>query len=254
MTTCAWVRGVQRGRRRDDDRVRRCARDGRPRARGRSKPRSNASPATARTRSSPSTRPTRSAAAPRRCRGRARRRSRAARGRAVHGQGHARRGRAARDRRQPRVRRSRRRPPTRRSSPGCAPAGAVLVGKTNCPEFALQPRTDNRIFGPTLHPFDAEPLARAGRAAGARPRSRAGSCRSRSAATTAVRSAIPPHAPGSTGCARRTVRCRRAGTCPTPAAGTPRHRFQTVGPLARTPRDIELVFDVIPGGRTRRRG
>ena len=33
-------------------------------------------------------------------------------------------------------------------------AGAVLVGKTNCPEFALQPRTENRIFGGTAHPLD----------------------------------------------------------------------------------------------------
>ena len=37
------------------------------------------------------------------------------------------------------------------------------------------------------------------------------------------------------------------GHVPEPAAGTPRHRFQTVGPLARTPRDIALVFDVIAG-------
>jgi Asp-tRNA(Asn)/Glu-tRNA(Gln) amidotransferase A subunit family amidase len=35
-------------------------------------------------------------------------------------------------------------------------AGAVLIGKTNTPEFALDPHTDNRIFGPTVNPLDAE--------------------------------------------------------------------------------------------------
>ncbi|MFQ5427300.1 MAG: amidase, partial [Gaiellales bacterium] len=33
--------------------------------------------------------------------------------------------------------------------------GAILVGKTNCPEFGLDPHTDNLLFGPTLNPLDA---------------------------------------------------------------------------------------------------
>ena len=33
-------------------------------------------------------------------------------------------------------------------------AGAVLVGKANCPELALDPHTDNRLFGATLNPLD----------------------------------------------------------------------------------------------------
>lgn len=33
-------------------------------------------------------------------------------------------------------------------------AGAVLVGKSNCPEFALDLHTDNRVFGPTWNPLD----------------------------------------------------------------------------------------------------
>jgi Asp-tRNA(Asn)/Glu-tRNA(Gln) amidotransferase A subunit family amidase len=33
-------------------------------------------------------------------------------------------------------------------------AGAILLGKTNCPEFALDPITDNRLFGLTLNPVD----------------------------------------------------------------------------------------------------
>lgn len=34
-------------------------------------------------------------------------------------------------------------------------AGAVLVGKTNCPEFALGVDTDNDLFGPTRNPLGA---------------------------------------------------------------------------------------------------
>ena len=32
--------------------------------------------------------------------------------------------------------------------------GAVLVGKANCPEFGLDPHTDNLLFGPTKNPID----------------------------------------------------------------------------------------------------
>ena len=34
-------------------------------------------------------------------------------------------------------------------------AGAVLVGKTNTPEFGFGPRTTNALCGPTANPYDA---------------------------------------------------------------------------------------------------
>jgi Asp-tRNA(Asn)/Glu-tRNA(Gln) amidotransferase A subunit family amidase len=34
-------------------------------------------------------------------------------------------------------------------------AGAVLLGKTNCPEFAIELDTTNDLFGPTLNPLDS---------------------------------------------------------------------------------------------------
>jgi aspartyl-tRNA(Asn)/glutamyl-tRNA(Gln) amidotransferase subunit A len=34
--------------------------------------------------------------------------------------------------------------------------GAVILGKTNCPEFTLQGYTDNLLFGPTRNPWDPE--------------------------------------------------------------------------------------------------
>ena len=33
-------------------------------------------------------------------------------------------------------------------------AGAMLIGKTNCPEFALDPHTENDLFGATKNPLD----------------------------------------------------------------------------------------------------
>jgi aspartyl-tRNA(Asn)/glutamyl-tRNA(Gln) amidotransferase subunit A len=35
-------------------------------------------------------------------------------------------------------------------------AGTIILGKTNCPEFALQGYTDNLVFGPTRNPWNLE--------------------------------------------------------------------------------------------------
>jgi aspartyl-tRNA(Asn)/glutamyl-tRNA(Gln) amidotransferase subunit A len=35
-------------------------------------------------------------------------------------------------------------------------AGAIILGKTNCPEFTLQGYTDNLVFGPTRNPWNLE--------------------------------------------------------------------------------------------------
>ena len=125
-------------------------------------------------------------------------------------------------------------------------AGAVLVGKTNCPEFALQPRTENRIFGGTAHPLDPRRS----------PGGSSGGC------AAAVAGGLVPFSIGGDygGSIRYPAACTgiyglrpsygavpTGGHVPEPRVGTPRHRFQTVGPLARTPRDIQLVFAVIAG-------
>ena len=125
-------------------------------------------------------------------------------------------------------------------------AGAVLVGKTNCPEFALQPRTDNRIFGATQHPLDPTRS----------PGGSSGGC------AAAVAGGLVPFSIGGDygGSIRYPAACTgiyglrptyrsvpTSGHVPEPGAGTPRARFQIVGPLARTPRDIQLVFEVMAG-------
>jgi amidase len=125
-------------------------------------------------------------------------------------------------------------------------AGAVLVGKTNCPEFALQPRTDNRVFGPTRHPLRAD----------CSPGGSSGGC------AAAVAGGLVPFSVGGDygGSVRYPATCTGVyglrpgfgavpthGHVPEPDPGSPRARFQTVGPLARTAHDISLVFDVMAG-------
>ena len=125
-------------------------------------------------------------------------------------------------------------------------AGAVLIGKTNCPEFALQAHTDNLVFGATTHPQDP----------GMSPGGSSGGC------AAAVAAGIVPFSIGGDygGSIRYPASCTGlfglrpargafdgTGTLPAPASGTPRHRFQEIGPLARSLDDIALVASVLLG-------
>ena len=68
-------------------------------------------------------------------------------------------------------------------------AGAIVLGKTNVPEWSAGANTRNAIYGATGNPFDPTRSAAGSRAA-RRPRSRAAWCRSRRDPTPAVRCAI----------------------------------------------------------------
>jgi aspartyl-tRNA(Asn)/glutamyl-tRNA(Gln) amidotransferase subunit A len=118
-------------------------------------------------------------------------------------------------------------------------AGAIILGKTNCPEFALQGYTDNLIFGPTRNPWNLE-LTPGGSSGGA---------------VAAVSAGIGPIAIGTDG----------GGSIRRPASHTglvglkpsrgrvPRFdgfpaillHLETLGPMARTVADLCAVMQII---------
>ncbi len=122
-------------------------------------------------------------------------------------------------------------------------AGAIILGKTNTPEFGHKGTTDNRLFGPTRCPFD---LSR-----------NAGGSSGGSAAAVAV--GMVPLAQGSD--AGGSIRipaawCGVVGFKPSygrvPNTGAPNAFFSHTpfvhaGPLARTVRDAALMAQVMSG-------
>jgi Asp-tRNA(Asn)/Glu-tRNA(Gln) amidotransferase A subunit family amidase len=122
-------------------------------------------------------------------------------------------------------------------------AGAVIVGRTNTPEFGHKGTTDNRLFGPTCNPFD--PTRNAGGSSGG--------------SAAAVAAGMVPLAQGSD--AGGSIRipaawCGVFGFKPSfgriPLTGAPnafgsQTPFVHVGPLSRTVRDAALMCRVLAG-------
>jgi Asp-tRNA(Asn)/Glu-tRNA(Gln) amidotransferase A subunit family amidase len=119
-------------------------------------------------------------------------------------------------------------------------AGAVVLGKTNTPEFGCKGVTDNRIFGATRNPWDVT-------------RTSGGSS---GGAAAALAAGLGPLAEGSdlagsvrvpAGC------CGVVGLKPT-LGRVPRYpnlncwtTFSVIGPMARTVRDVGLLLGVMAG-------
>jgi Asp-tRNA(Asn)/Glu-tRNA(Gln) amidotransferase A subunit family amidase len=120
-------------------------------------------------------------------------------------------------------------------------AGAILVGKTNCPEFALEPQTANPLFGETRHPLD--PRLGPGGSSGGCAAAVAGRLTPLSLGTDyggSVR--FPAHCTGIVGLRPTPGAVPAGGQCPAPPPRSPRERFSLVGPLARTVDDVALVL------------
>lgn len=133
-------------------------------------------------------------------------------------------------------------------------AGAVLVGKTNTPEFALDLHTDNSLFGPTLNPRDER-------------RTPGGSSGGESAALAAGFSALgigtdfgasirwPAQCTGVVGLRPTVGAVPSTGSLPyftkselaAPDPASFLGATQVVGPMARDVRDLALAIGVLAG-------
>jgi aspartyl-tRNA(Asn)/glutamyl-tRNA(Gln) amidotransferase subunit A len=124
--------------------------------------------------------------------------------------------------------------------------GAVILGKTNVPEFTSQGYTDNALFGPTHNPYDLA-LTPGGSSGGA---------------VAAVACGMGPLAMGTDGggsIRRPASHTGLVGFKPSRGMVPRRHGFpailhdlEVIGPIARNVDDIVLAMDVIGGPDWRR--
>ena len=123
-------------------------------------------------------------------------------------------------------------------------AGAIILGKTNCPEFALDYTSENPLFGRTNNPHDL----------GRTPGGSSGGCAAAVAACMTAGSLgsdlagsirIPAHFCGVAGLKPTAGRVPGGGHLP-PMSGL--HSLgATLGPLARTVDDLSLFYSVLSG-------
>lgn len=120
-------------------------------------------------------------------------------------------------------------------------SGAILIGKTNVPEFGLGSHTFNPVYGPTRNPYDT------GRSAGG---SSGGS-----AAALAARMLALADGSDMMGSLRNPAAWNNVygfrpswGVVPMePRGETFASQLATLGPMARSPEDIAILLDVIAG-------
>ncbi|MCY4086107.1 MAG: amidase [Actinomycetia bacterium] len=133
-------------------------------------------------------------------------------------------------------------------------AGAVLLGKTNCPEFGLDPHTDNRLFGPTLNPLN--PALTPGGSSGGESSAVASGCSALGIGTDYGGSVRwPAHCTGIAALRPTLGLVPATGLLPSNAALGPAApssvsllgRVQTLGPMARSVADLWAALGVMAG-------
>ena len=123
-------------------------------------------------------------------------------------------------------------------------AGALILGTTNCPEFLMAYETDNLLHGRTANPWDLE-------------RTPGGSSGGESSAIAAGMSAaglgsdsggsvrVPAHFTGI--CSLKPTPGRVPGRGHLPPCVGPFATLGAIGPMARTMRDVSLLFGALSG-------
>jgi Asp-tRNA(Asn)/Glu-tRNA(Gln) amidotransferase A subunit family amidase len=123
-------------------------------------------------------------------------------------------------------------------------AGAIILGKTNCPEFLASYETDNWITGRTNHPRD-ETLTPGG-SSGGEAAAIASYCSAGGLGSDGGGSIrLPAHFCGIAGLKPTPGRIPATGHCP--AMTHPSGLLGVAGPMARTVEDVQLLFSVLAG-------
>jgi Asp-tRNA(Asn)/Glu-tRNA(Gln) amidotransferase A subunit family amidase len=132
-------------------------------------------------------------------------------------------------------------------------AGAVLLGKTNCPEFAMFGYTRNSLFGETRNPLGPVTV---GGSSGGEAAAVATRCSALGLGTDFGGSVRwPAHCTGILALRPTAGRVPGTGQLPAPSLEEPlipsgdtfQGRVQVIGPLARSVEDLELAVRVIAG-------
>jgi len=123
-------------------------------------------------------------------------------------------------------------------------AGAVILGKTNCPEFLANYETDNHINGWTANPWNLERTA--GGSSGGEAAAIAAGCSAGGVGSDGGGSIrVPAHCCGIAGLKPTPGRVSAAGHYPEIAH--PGGLLGVAGPMARTVRDVSILFRVLAG-------
>lgn len=123
-------------------------------------------------------------------------------------------------------------------------AGAILLGKTNTPEFTLGYETDNRVYGCTNNPYDLAHTP-GGSSGGAAAMIAAGGAPFDIGTDTGGSIRLPAHFCGIAGLRPTTGRAPRTGHAVPP--GGLLDPLTQVGPLARFVEDLGLILSLIAG-------
>ena len=123
-------------------------------------------------------------------------------------------------------------------------AGAILLGKSNTPEFTLSFETYNRIHGFTNNPYDLE-RSPGGSSGGAAAAIAAGLTSFDIGTDYGGSIRVPSHACGTVGLKPTSGSVPRTGLCLPPGMLT--DSVSHAGPMARTVADLELILSVIRG-------
>jgi Asp-tRNA(Asn)/Glu-tRNA(Gln) amidotransferase A subunit family amidase len=123
-------------------------------------------------------------------------------------------------------------------------AGAIILGTTNVPEFLMAYESDNLLYGRSNNPWDLERTP--GGSSGGEAAAIASGCSAGGVGSDGGGSVrIPAHFVGI--CGLKPTPGRIPSTGHFPASAGPFVNLGVVGPMARTIRDVERLFEVIAG-------